>query len=127
MRPIFGMKSKDIVCTNYGPIEWDPENDCVLNDPDGEKTKLLAKALAEKGMTYPDPWIWKDAEMANHIKDLKESGQWTEPLPPSEPVPPDAGPPPGHDVLLDHENRIRALEGEEPLTMEAFLTKHRFV
>ena len=32
-------------------------------------------------------------------------------------------PPPGQEVAFDHENRIRALEGEPPLTLEDFMGK----
>jgi hypothetical protein len=42
-------------------------------------------------------------------------------------VPPPEPPPAADDVqsvvLFDHENRLRGLEGQPPLTMEAFLKK----
>lgn len=37
--------------------------------------------------------------------------------------PPPVGPPPQTTVLYDHENRIRAQEGEPPLTLGDFLAK----
>jgi hypothetical protein len=39
----------------------------------------------------------------------------------TEPLPPD--PAPETTVLYDHENRIRAIEGQPPLTMQDFITK----
>ena len=41
-------------------------------------------------------------------------------------VPPEAAPPepqPETTVLYDHENRLRALEGQPPLTLQDFFTK----
>jgi hypothetical protein len=35
--------------------------------------------------------------------------------------------PPGTAVMFDHENRVRALEGQPPLTMEDFVVKMRGV
>lgn len=42
---------------------------------------------------------------------------------PPEPAPPE--PQPETTVLYDHENRIRAIEGQPPLTLRDFFTKMR--
>ena len=44
-----------------------------------------------------------------------------DPYVPPEPVPPE--PQPETTVLYDHENRIRAMEGQPPLTLADFITK----
>ena len=44
-----------------------------------------------------------------------------DPYVPPEPVPPD--PAPETTVLYDHENRLRSLEGQPPLTLGEFFTK----
>ena len=104
MRPTFSA-DKSVVHTDNGTIPWDVENDRV-QDHTGEAGRLYQAALDQNEMTYPDP-------MPEPV----------EALPPTPPTDPNVGPPPGHDVLLDHENRIRKLEGESALTMEEFLTK----
>jgi hypothetical protein len=83
IRPVFISPDKTAVDTNYGLVSWDAKNDCVRGGPDSDDGKLLAKALAENGMTYPDPW--------------------TEPLPRPEPIPPNAPPAPGWDAPLPDE------------------------
>jgi len=60
-------------------------------------------------------------------RDRAEYEQWLadggvpDPHVPPEPLPPD--PPPEAVLLYDHENRLRALEGQPPLTMEDVLNK----
>jgi hypothetical protein len=100
MRPTFGTADKLNVITDYGNIPWDVENDRVL-DYTGEAGRLYQQALDDNSMTYPDPYV--------------------EPPPAPEP-PPD----PQNVVLLDHENRLRTMEGQPPLTMDAFMTKHGY-
>jgi hypothetical protein len=51
----------------------------------------------------------------------KEDGGVAAPYVPPEPVPPQ--PSTGQTVLYEHENRIRALEGQPPLTLADFVTK----
>ena len=106
MRPHFS-DDKLIVHTDKGSFSWDVENDRVL-DHEGEMGRLYQQALDENNMTYPDP----EPEMPP-----------VEALPPTPQPDPDLGPPPGHDLLLNHENRIRKLEGESEMTMEEFLTE----
>jgi len=49
----------------------------------------------------------------------KEAGNTPDPY--VEPPPPPPAPPtPEQEVLFDHENRVRTLEGQPPLTMEDF-------
>ena len=108
MRPTFSA-DKSVVHTDMGAIPWDVENDRVMDhvgDHMGEAGRLYQQMLDENDMTYPDP-----------------CPEPVEALPPTPQPDPNAGPPPGHDVLLDHENRIRKLEGESELTMEEFLTE----
>jgi len=101
MRPIFTDALPNAVNTDYGTIPWDPANNRVL-DYTGEAGRMYARALEDNEMDYPDPWV--------------------EP-PPPEPLPPD----PQNMVLLDHENRLRTMEGQPPLTMESFMTKYRMI
>jgi len=60
-------------------------------------------------------------------RDYAEYQEWLEdggvpdPYVPPEPVPPD--PSTGQTVLYEHENRIRALEGQPPLSLSDFITK----
>jgi hypothetical protein len=51
----------------------------------------------------------------------KEDGGVPDPYVPPDPVPPQAQP--ETTVLYDHENRLRAIEGQPPLTLGEFLTK----
>jgi len=51
----------------------------------------------------------------------KEAGGVADPYVEPEPAPPD--PTEGQTLAFDHENRIRALEGQPPLTAEDFLSK----
>jgi hypothetical protein len=46
-----------------------------------------------------------------------------DPYVPLEPVPPE--PSPEDEVLFDHENRLRSLEGMPPLTTDEFIAKMR--
>jgi len=50
-----------------------------------------------------------------------EEGNTPDPYVEPEPVPP--SPPPEATVLYDHENRIRAIEGEPPLSLGDFLAR----
>ena len=50
-----------------------------------------------------------------------EDGGVPDPYLPREPAPPQ--PSTGQTVLYEHENRIRALEGQPPLTLVDFITK----
>jgi len=60
-------------------------------------------------------------------RDRAEYDEWLEgggvpdPYVPPEPIPPDA--PPEATLLYDHENRLRALEGQPPLSLTDFLTR----
>ena len=51
----------------------------------------------------------------------KEGGGVPDPYVPPEPVPPT--PSPEQEILYDHENRVRALEGQPPLSIADFLKK----
>jgi hypothetical protein len=68
---------------------------------------------------------WIPADPAN--RDYAEYQQWLadggvpDPYVAPEPLPPE--PEPETSVLYDHENRIRAIEGQPPLTMQDFITK----
>ena len=66
----------------------------IPNDPANRDRIAYDEWLAEGGV--PDPYV---------------------------PPPPSLTPTIEIDVLYDHENRIRALEGQPPLTLEDFLTK----
>lgn len=50
-------------------------------------------------------------------------GVYTPPVPPDPPAMPPPGPLPQSIALYDHENRLRALEGQPPLTLADFITK----
>ena len=50
-------------------------------------------------------------------------GVYTPPVYPDPPPLPEPEPPVEDVVLFDHENRIRALEGEPPLTLGDFIAK----
>ena len=60
-------------------------------------------------------------------RDRAEYEQWLDdggvpdPYVPPEPVPPD--PAPETTILYDHENRLRAIEGEPPLSLADFVNK----
>jgi hypothetical protein len=64
-------------------------------------------------------------------RDRAEYEQWLadggvpDPYVPPEPVPPTAQP--ETEVLYDHENRLRAIEGQPPLSIGDFLAKAREV
>jgi len=51
----------------------------------------------------------------------KEAGNTPDPY--IAPVPPEPVPTPEQTILFDHENRVRALEGQPPLTSSDFLAK----
>jgi len=58
-------------------------------------------------------------------RDRQEYDKWLEDGGVPDPyVPPPPPPPPAEDVVLyDHENRLRSLEGQPPLTLGDFLIK----
>ena len=61
-----------------------------------------------------------DAMQPGYIQ-WKEDGGVPDPYVPPEPVPPT--PTAQDQVLYDHENRIRSMEGQPPLTLGEFLRK----
>ena len=89
--------------------------------------------MAEYQLTATDAIVIRSADSA-YIpndpanRDYAEYLEWLEaggiPDPYVEPPPPPPAPPsPEQQVLFDHENRILAMEGYPPLTLEDFLTK----
>jgi hypothetical protein len=68
---------------------------CIPDDPANRDRAEYEKWLADGGV--PDPYV------------------------PPEPVPP--VPTGEQTALYDHENRIRAIEGQPPLTLQDFITK----
>jgi hypothetical protein len=94
-RPVFGAEN-GTVRTDHGTIPWDIENDRPV-DHMGEGGRLYALALEENEMSSPDPWS-----------------------PPTlQPIVPTVE----QQVLFDHENRVRALEGQPPITIESFISE----
>jgi hypothetical protein len=72
----------------------------------------------EDGASIPPDEANRD--YAEYLKWVEEGGV-PDPYVEPEPVPPT--PTQEQEVLFDHENRVRALEGQPPLTMEDFATK----
>ena len=70
---------------------------CIPNDPANRDWAEYQQWLADGGV--PDPYV------------------------PPEPAPPE--PQPETTVLYDHENRLRSIEGQPPLTLQDFFTKMR--
>lgn len=71
---------------------------CIPNDPANRDWQEYQKWLADGGV--PDPYV--------------------------EPPPPEPAPPAPEDVVLyDHENRIRSLEGQPPLSIGDFTNRAR--
>jgi hypothetical protein len=68
---------------------------CIPNDPANRDWVEYQEWLTDGGV--PDPYV------------------------PPEPLPPN--PPPEATVLYDHENRLRAIEGQPPLTLGDFVDK----
>ena len=65
----------------------------------------------------PDPL---NSDYAEYLKWVEAGGVTDEYVPPPVPEP---KPTPEQQMLLDHENRIRAQEGAPPLELGAFMTK----
>ena len=93
--------------------------------------------MAEYQLTATDDFVIRTEDMAHIPNDpanydrvayekwLADGGVPDPYVPPPEPEP---VPPPGEVtdvVLLDHENRIRAIEGQPALTREEFRNLHR--
>lgn len=76
----------------------------VSRDEDGN----LAGAYANKQPGFGEEWLEEDNP---------EYQEWLNAPPPPAP------PTPEEEVLFDHENRLRAMEGEPPLTMEDMQAK----
>lgn len=84
--------------------------------------------LTENGVIRTADGAWIPDETAN--RDWQEYQKWLEDggvpdpyVPPPEPEP--APPPPEDVVLYDHENRIRSLEGQPPLSIGDFTNRTR--
>jgi hypothetical protein len=73
----------------------------------------------------PADQMWIPNDPANtqwmEYEQWLEDGGIPDPYVPPDPVPPQAQP--ETTVLYDHENRLRAIEGQPPLTLGEFLTK----
>jgi len=71
--------------------------------------------------TADGAWIPNDPANRDYAEYLEwvEDGGVPDPYVPPEPVPPQ--PSTGQSVLYEHENRIRALEGQPPLTLADFV------
>jgi hypothetical protein len=88
----------DYQLTNSDVVIRTADQVWIPNDPANRDRIAYDKWLAEGGV--PDPYVAP---------------------PEAKPAPPD--PAPQTTVLYDHENRIRAIEGQPPLTMQDFITK----
>lgn len=97
-----------VIDTTTGEVVNAVEYDEVpVGTPPGMEDGLIAVASDTAGPGFS----YKDGVFTDN----------TPPLPPPPPMPP----PPGAAVMYDHENRLRSMEGEPPLTMEDFLVKMR--
>ena len=72
---------------------------------------------ADQAHIPPDP---ANRDRAEYEQWLADGGVPNPYVPPEMPTP---EPPPEATVLYDHENRLRSLEGQPPLTIGEFLTK----
>jgi hypothetical protein len=88
-------------------------NRLVLDDP-ADWPVPAGHALAEEG----------DVPMAIGGT-LDVNGVYTPPPQPEPILPPPPAPAPEDIVLYDHENRLRAIEGEPPLELGEFMAKKR--
>ncbi|MET3995986.1 hypothetical protein ABID65_007658 [Bradyrhizobium sp. S3.9.2] len=80
-----------------GPVQRAADHACIPNDPANRDWAEYQAWLADGGV--PDPYV------------------------PPAPVPP--MPTVEDQVLFDHENRIRAMEGLPPLSLDEFIAKMR--
>lgn len=83
------------------------------------------KLTATDAVVRTEDGAWIPADPAN--RDYAEYLNWValgnepDPYVPPEPVPPT--PTADQEIMFDHENRIRAIEGQPPLTAEDFFAK----
>jgi hypothetical protein len=84
----------------YDPAQWQPPAGHLLIEETGEPMDI--------GGSYVD-------------------GVYTPPEQPDQPVMPPIGPSPQSTALYDHENRLRLLEGQPPLSLGDFIAKARQV
>ena len=87
-------------------------NRIVLDDPDQWEVPAGHLAFEETGEAMAIGGSFID-------------GVYAPPVQPDPPLMPPAAPSPETTVLYDHENRLRAIEGEPPLTLQDFFTKMR--
>jgi len=83
-----------------------------------EKT-VIRKGVQRPGKEPIDVWIPNDPDNTDWIEYQKWLAEGGVPDPYVEPPPPQAAPS-GEAALYDHENRIRALEGQPAITLEDF-------
>jgi hypothetical protein len=91
----------------------------LTDDPDAVvlvSTEPNSDASITKLPDGNDGW----AEYEQWLEDGGVPDPYVEPKPP---VPRPPAPSPEDQVLYDHENRLRIIEGEPPLTLGEFLTK----
>ena len=91
--------------------------------PRGVGKKVGARAIEDEWPLEPGETFKSDAWAPNMV--LAEDGQSLRPGTEAELAPPTVPPPPETAVLYDHENRIRVMEGQPPLTLDDFLRKQQ--